>query len=184
MQNNNRIAAETKKFLFVSLESLSGDLAWQLVKEGHAVKAYIKEKSDADVYLGFIERIDEWKSYVDWADVVVFDDIDFGNIADELRKKGKYVVGGSAYTDRLEIDREFGQDELKKYGVNTLPGWHFSDYSQAIDFIKKNPDRYAFKPSGNTPSGGKGLLFLGQEEDGRDLIELLEHILLIVPKWN
>ncbi|KKU85778.1 MAG: phosphoribosylamine--glycine ligase [Candidatus Wildermuthbacteria bacterium RIFCSPHIGHO2_01_FULL_47_27] len=174
MQNNNRIAAETKKFLFVSLESLSGDLAWQLVKEGHAVKAYIKEKSDADVYLGFIERIDEWKSYVDWADVVVFDDIDFGNIADELRKKGKYVVGGSAYTDRLEIDREFGQDELKKYGVNTLPGWHFSDYSQAIDFIKKNPDRYAFKPSGNTPSGGKGLLFLGQEEDGRDLIELLE----------
>ena len=27
-----------KKFLFVSFESLSGDLAWQLKKEGHEVK--------------------------------------------------------------------------------------------------------------------------------------------------
>ena len=29
-----------KKFLFVSDESLSGDLAWQIKKEGHDVKAY------------------------------------------------------------------------------------------------------------------------------------------------
>lgn len=174
MQNGNGRLQEPKKFLFVSLESLSGDLAWQLVKEGHAVKAYIKEKSDADVYTGFVERVAEWEPYLDWADIIVFDDVEFGEVADKLRKKGKSVIGGSAYTDKLEIDREFGQEELKKYGVNTLPSWHFSDYQEAIDFIKKNPDRYVFKPSGNTPSSGKGLLFLAQEEDGRDLIELLE----------
>lgn len=163
-----------KNFLFVSLESLSGDLAWHLAKEGHAVKAYIKAKTDADVYRGFIERVDEWESFVDWADVVVFDDVEFGEAADKLRKKGKPVIGGSAYTDRLEIDREFGQAELKKHGIATLPNWNFSDYDAAIAFIRQNPDRYVFKPSGNTPSGGKGLLFLGQEEDARDLIELLE----------
>lgn len=163
-----------KKFLFVSLESLSGDLAWQLTKEGHLVKAYVKAKSDIDVYQGFIERIDEWESFVDWADIIVFDDVEFGEIAAKLRKKGKYVIGGSAYTDRLEIDREFGQSELKKYGITTLPNWHFSDCDAAIAFIKQNPDRYVFKPSGNTPSGGKGLLFIGQEEDGMDLMELLQ----------
>ncbi len=162
------------KFLFVSLESLSGDLAWTLKKEGHEVKSFIKAKSDYDVYNGFVEKIDRWEDWIEWADVIIFDDVEFGDIALRLRKKGKMVIGGSPYTDQLEIDREFGQNELKKYGVNVLPSWNFSSYDEAIEFIKNNPSRYVFKPSGNTPSGGKGLLFIGQEEDGKDLIELLE----------
>ena len=165
---------EPKKFLFVSLESLSGDLAWQLVKEGHEVKAYIKAKGDADVYNGFIEKVDNWESLKDWADVIVFDDDEFGEIAEKLRKSGKFVIGGSVYTDRLEMDRDFGQTEMKKYGVNILPQWQFTNYEEAIQFIKNNPDRYVFKPSGNTPSAGKSLLFIGQEEDGKDLLELIE----------
>ncbi|MBI2463037.1 MAG: phosphoribosylamine--glycine ligase [Candidatus Spechtbacteria bacterium] len=163
-----------RKFLFISLESLSGDLAWQLNREGHEVRAYIKAKSDADVYDGFLEKVDAWEQYKDWADVIVFDDVGFGAIADRLRKEGKLVVGGSVYTDKLEIDREFGQSEMKKYNINTLRSWQLSSYEEAIQFVKDNPSRYVFKPSGNTPSAGKGLLFLGQEEDGRDLIELLE----------
>ncbi|MCX6813188.1 MAG: phosphoribosylamine--glycine ligase [Candidatus Azambacteria bacterium] len=171
--NGKSETKELKKFLFVSLESLSGDLAWQLTKEGHQVKAYIKSKTDADVYNGFIEKVDSWESYKDWADVIVFDDVEFGDIAAKLRKNGKLVIGGSAYTDNLEMDRDFGQSEMKKYGVNILPQWQFSNYDEAIEFIEKNPERYVFKPSGNTPSAGKGLLFIGQEEDGKDLLELL-----------
>ncbi len=165
---------EPKNFLFVSLESLSGDLAWQLKKEGHEVKAYIKAKGDADVYNGFIEKVDNWEIYKNWADVIVFDDVEFGEIADKLRKNGKLVVGGSVYTDNLEMDRDFGQTEMKKYGVNVLPQWQFSNYDEAIEFIEKNPERYVLKPSGNIPSAGKGLLFIGQEEDGKDLLELLK----------
>jgi len=180
-QNGKNISAtggpasggEPKKFLFVSLESLSGDLAWQLTKEGHQVKAYIKSKTDADVYNGFIEKIDNWESHKDWADVIVFDDVEFGEIADKLRKNGKLIIGGSKYTDELEMDRDFGQSEMKKYGINILPQWQFSNYDEAVEFIEKNPERYVFKPSGNTPSAGKGLLFIGQEEDGKDLLELL-----------
>src|SRR3990167_9644641 len=165
---------ESKKFLFVSLESLSGDLAWQLIKEGHQVRAYIKDKRDADVYNGFIEKIDDWESHKDWDDIIVFDDVEFGEIADRLRKNGKLVIGGSKYTDELEMDRDFGQGEMKKCGINTLPQWQFSNYDEAVEFIEKNPERYVFKPSGNTTSAGKGLLFIGQEEDGKDLLELLK----------
>lgn len=174
IQNGNGKILEPKKFLFVSLEALSGDLAWQLKKEGHEVKAYIKSKHDADTYNGFIEKVDNWEPYKDWADIIVFDDDEFGEIADKLRRGGKLVVGGSIYTDRLEMDRDFGQTEMKKYGVNILPQWQFADYEEAIRFIKNNPDRYVFKPSGNTPSAGKSLLFIGQEEDGKDLLELIE----------
>ncbi|MDO8743434.1 MAG: phosphoribosylglycinamide synthetase C domain-containing protein [Candidatus Azambacteria bacterium] len=172
--NGQNGSIESKKFLFVSLESLSGDLAWQIVKEGHQVKVYIKDKRDADVYNGFLEKVDDWESHKDWADIIIFDDVEFGDVADKLRKNGKLVVGGSKYTDELEMDRDFGQSEMKKYGVNILPQWQFSNYDEAIEFIEKNPERYVFKPSGNTPSAGKGLLFLGQEEDGKDLLELLK----------
>lgn len=170
----NTLPDRSLNFLFISLESLSGDLAWQIKKEGHNVKAYIKAKSDADVYNGFLEKVDKWEDWADWADVIVFDDIEFGTAAEKLRKKGKLVIGGSEYTDRLEMNREFGQMEMKKYNINILPQWQFSSYDEAINFIRNNPDRYVFKPSGNTPSGGKGLLFLAEEDDSKDLLSLLE----------
>lgn len=173
--HNNHTANHKNKFLFVSLESLSGDLAWNVQKGGHQVKIYIKRPEDADVFDGFLDRVDDWKKYLDWADVVVFDDVGFGSQADSLRKAGKKVVGGSSYTDRLEEDREFGQLEMGRLGMLTLPHWDFADFKEAIAFLKSNPGRYVWKPSGNTPSELKGLLFIGKEEDGVDLLELLEH---------
>lgn len=161
------------KFLFVSHESLSGDLALQIQKEGHAVKVYIKNPDDQDVYDGILEKTNDWKSNTDWADVIVFDDVGFGSQADSLRKAGKLVVGGSAYTDKLEEDREFGQAEMKRVGMLTLPHWDFSNYEEALKFIEENPGRYVYKPSGFVPSDFKGLLFLGKEEDGKDLHEIL-----------
>lgn len=171
---NSHHFSAAKKFLFVSDESLSGDLAWAIKKEGHSVKVYISSPDDKDVYDGFLDKVDDWKKSIDWADVIVFDDIGFGRVADQLRARGKLVVGGSAYTDKLETDREFGQTEMKAAGMLTLPHWDFDNFDAAIRFIAKSPGRYVFKPSGNTPSDQKGILFLGQEDDGRDLVEILE----------
>jgi phosphoribosylamine--glycine ligase len=170
---NGNEPKKTYKFLFISWESLSGDLAWQIQKEGHEVKIYIKEKSD--VYDGLLEKVDKWKKHVDWADVVVFDDVGFGVHADALRKTGKPVIGGSVYTDRLEESREFGQEEMKRVGMLTLPHWDFNNYDEALKFLKENPGRYVYKPSGFVASDWKGLLFLGKEEDGKDLYEILSH---------
>jgi len=159
------------KFLFVGWESLSGDLAWQIKKEGHEVKVFIKDVSDE--YNGFLEKVDNWKSWLDWADIIIFDDIWFGEEADKLRKAGKFVIGGSGYTDKLEDDREFGQMEMKAAGISVLPSWNFSDYDEALKFIKDNPGRYVYKPSGNVLSDYKGLLFTGNDDDGKDLYEMI-----------
>ena len=171
--NNN---FSSQKFLFVSWESLSGDLAWQIKKEGHQVKAYIKNETDQDVFDGFIEKINSWEDYIDWADVIVFDDTGFGEIADELRKKGKLIVGGSKYTDKLEEDREFGQLEMKKAGMLVLPHWDFSNFNSAIKFLQENPGRYVFKPNYTVGTGEDfhDLLFLGEEEDGKDILEIIQ----------
>ena len=169
-----KITQNPKKFLFVSEESLSGDLAWQIQKEGHEVKAYIAAQSDKDVYDGILDKVEEWESHIDWADVIVFDDVGFGKKADDLRSKGKLIVGGSRYTDELENDREFGQKEMERVGMNILPHYDFTSFESAIEFIKQNPGRYVFKPSGNIASAQKGILFLGEDEDGKDLLQILE----------
>ncbi len=165
---------QKKKFLFVSDEGLIGDLAWEVTKEGHEVLYYIKEKAQKDVCEGFVNKTDDWQEKKDWADVIIFDDVVFGQTAETLRKQGKLVFGGSVYADKLEMDREFGQEEMKSLGINILPNWNFSDFDAAIDFIQKNPGRYVVKPSGHA-QGEKELSFVGQEEDGKDIIQVLEH---------
>lgn len=160
------------KFLFVSIDALIGDLAWEVKKEGHEAKYYIQNKDQKDVCDGFLEKCEDWKKEVPWADCVVFDDFGFGEEADRLRKEGKPVVGGSVYTDKLEMDREFGQKELDSAGISIIPRWNFTSFDEAIEFIKRNPERYVLKPSG-IAQNEKELLFVGQEEDGRDILEML-----------
>ena len=60
------------KFLFVSHEALSGDLAWKIQNEGHEVKCWIEDV--ADEYDGLLTKVGgHWKEHVDWADVIVFE---------------------------------------------------------------------------------------------------------------
>ncbi|MEM2869042.1 MAG: phosphoribosylglycinamide synthetase C domain-containing protein [Thermoplasmata archaeon] len=166
-------AKPVRKFLFVSFEGLIHDLAWQISKEGHLVKYCILDKAEKDIADGFVDKVDNWEEYVDWADVVVFDDIGFGEVADKLRAQGKPVIGGTPYTDRLEDDRNFGQDEMKAAGISILPHWDFTSFDDALKFLKENPGRYVIKPSGKAQNE-KELCYVGQDEDGKDIIEILE----------
>lgn len=164
---------DPKKFLFVTLNSLITDTAWQIKKEGHEVKLYTRDEHDKEVGNGFIEKIDDWKEFVDWADVIVFDDtLGMGPEAEKLRADGKKVIGGTAYTDRLEDERAFGQSELKKMGIPLAPSWDFESFDDAITHVKENPAKYVLKPSGEA-GGIKGLLYVGEEDDGRDLLQVL-----------
>lgn len=178
MSNGNNHKPEGKKtdsknFLFVTIDALAGDLAWQIKKEGHNVKFYTESKEDKEVADGFVEKVDDWEDEVDWADIIVFDDVlGQGKKAKRLRDKGKLVVGGTPYTDKLEDDRAFGQEELKKAGVNIIPYNDFTSFDEAIDFVKKNPGKYVLKPSGEAQNI-KGMLFIGEEDDGRDMIQVL-----------
>src|SRR5262245_11273033 len=160
-----------RKFLFVSLTGLVGDIAWQVLKEGHEVRYFIGDPEEKDIADGFVPKTDDWEKDVDWADVVVFDDtLGQGEKAVALRAKGKAVVGGTPYTDRLEDDRSFGQEELKKAGVSIIP---YGDFDEAISYVQENPNRYVIKPSG-AASNVKRRLFVGDEEDGRDVVRMLE----------
>jgi phosphoribosylamine--glycine ligase len=173
-REEGRVHVERRRFLFVSLSGLIGDIAWQIVKEGHEVRYSIDNPAERDIADGFVPKVDDWKQHVDWADVIVFDDtMGQGAIADQLRAQGKKVIGGTAYTDRLEDDRSFGQEELKKAGVNIIPYREFDSFDEAIAYVKANPSRYVIKPSGEAQNV-KRRLFVGEEEDGADVVRVLE----------
>lgn len=165
---------EKKKFLFVSDIACIGDLAYTVKQEGHKVKYFIRDKDEKDVSDGFLEKVDEWEAHKDWADIIIFDDITFGSTCEKLRKEGKIVLGGTQYTDKLELDRDFAQNEMKDAGLAVLPSWDFNSFDEAIEFVKKNPGRYVIKPNGKAQND-KVLSFVGQEEDGLDLLTILEH---------
>jgi phosphoribosylamine--glycine ligase len=164
----------TRRFLFVSLDGLIGDTAWEVAKEGHEVKYFIANAEEAEIADGFVARSTNWHDDVEWADVIVFDDVlGQGTEAQRLRQAGKLVVGGTPYTDRLEDDRAFGQQELLAAGVSIVPQRDFTDFDAAIAFVQANPHRYVIKPSGEAQNM-KGLLFVGEEEDGRDVLQVLD----------
>ena len=47
---------EKRKFLFASLSSLIGDIAWQVVKEGHEVRYYVENEKERDIADGFVPK--------------------------------------------------------------------------------------------------------------------------------
>ena len=163
------------KFLFVSYEGLIADTAWQVIKEGHGAKMWTHDPLAREIGDGFVPKTKDWRTEVEWADVVVFDDVlgGMGTMAAELRAAGKRVVGGSPYTDRLEEDRAFGQQELKAAGVAIVPQENFTSFDAAMNYVQANPNRYVLKPSGEAQNN-KRLLFVGEEDDGRDVIQVLQ----------
>lgn len=166
---------EQKNFLFVSLDALIGDTAWQVLKEGHNVKYYIENPQEKEIADGFVPKTQDWHSEVAWADVIIFDDVlGEGAKAQKLREEGKLVVGGTPYTDKLEDDRSFGQQELKKSGVSIIPNQNFSSFDDAIRFIEENPGKYVVKPS-QEAQNIKQLLYVGEEDTGKDVIQVLNH---------
>ena len=163
-----------RKFLFVSYDALISDIAWEVIKEGNEARYWIRDETSKDVADGFVPKTENWENEIAWADIIVFDDVlGMGTWAADMRKKGKLVIGGTPYTDQLEDDRTFGQEELKKHGVSILPFQEFTSFDEAISFVTSNPARYVIKPSGEAQNY-KRLLFVGEEEDGKDVIQMLE----------
>jgi phosphoribosylamine--glycine ligase len=138
--------------------------------EGNQCLYYIKEPVEKDIANGIVPKVDNWKSKIGWADVIVFEDTGYGHEADKLRKQGKKVFGGSAYTDKLEKDRTFGMEQAESVGIKIPFHQVFKTLDECNKFIKQNPARWVVK----TNSDDKNLSFVGKQPDGVDVVDFLE----------
>jgi phosphoribosylamine--glycine ligase len=119
-----------------------GDLYYRLGQAGHEVKAYIALADAQDIYGGMITTVPDWREELAWIQeageegVILFESAGMGVIQDALRATGYQVIGGSAYGDRLESERKFGQQICAEIGLQTAASHHFTDYDDALQFLK------------------------------------------------
>src|SRR5205085_1328487 len=98
------------------------------VEAGHEVRVSIADPLARGTLAGIVEQTADWRAELAWIraagddGVILFENVADarGALQDELRADGFQVVGGSAYGDRLENDRDgvemgvgayFGGDE-------------------------------------------------------------------------
>lgn len=161
------------RVLFVSGELIGGDLPYRLLEEGCDVKLYVEHPDQQDSQSGFVPKTDDWRRELDWVGktgLIVFDDVGFGAIQDELRQAGYRVYGGSLGGDRLELDREFAQTMFSSFGLDVLPTHRFEHPAEAAQHIlSAAPARWVVKQNNHDSS----LNYVGVFEDGSDVVAVL-----------
>ncbi|MEM2073590.1 MAG: hypothetical protein QXF61_09245 [Nitrososphaeria archaeon] len=118
---------------------------FRLLLEGHEVIHYNEWKQSLDpkslaygkgILTAFsnYKMVDDFISYLDWSDVIVFTDCNNGATADRLREKGYNVWGASSLGTALETERGL----YKKYGLfeNSPKEEKAKSYEEARKILK------------------------------------------------
>lgn len=144
-----------------------GDLYLELMSKGHEVRVFAGDERHKGTFAGIIEPAADWRPELAWVGrdgIIVFETVGQGDVQDELRAEGYQVIGGSAFGDRLENDREFGQTLLREAGLATADSRAFDDPRGAAEWVMRNPGRYVAKYDNSAfPT------FIGQHSAGDDL---------------
>ena len=149
----------------------------RLAVAGHAVRVSIAEPMCHDVLAGIVPRVNDWRAELKWIreagahGLILFEDAVSGDTQDALRARGYRVVGGSAFGDRLEKDRAYGQRLLANHGLKVAETHAFDNVPAALTFLGRNPRRYALKF--DTPDFGAAGTYVGQLDDARDMAAML-----------
>jgi phosphoribosylamine--glycine ligase len=158
----------------------SNDLAAMyhgFVRRGHAVRVAVEDPAYRDVHAGLLDVVDGWERELGWVreagddGIVLCETARHGELQDRLRREGFQVIGGSALGDRLEADRDFGQQVLRDAGLRTASSRRFTDFGAAAAFVRAEPGRYVLKFNGAGSARTRN--FIGEMEDGCDLLAVL-----------
>ncbi len=120
----------------------------KIQEEDNEVRVVIQNEDYKSVYKGIIEQAN-----IFWGDkdtIFIFDFSGMGSLADRLKKEGHKVFGGSKWADKLEHDRMFGLNIMKKVGIKVPETKEFNNFEHGRKFILENKNkRFVFKPSGD-----------------------------------
>jgi phosphoribosylamine--glycine ligase len=167
------------RFLGIGDSCDLGALYLQLIAAGHDVRVCTAEPLCHGTLAGLVSRSDDWRADLEWIRVVgtegflLFESVTraCGALQDALRRDGFQVIGGSAFGDRLENDRAFGQALLAEHGLATAPTFGFTRVTDGLDFIDRTPGRYVLKFDDG--AFGSSENYVGEDAAGRDVRAIL-----------
>ena len=151
--------------LILSIDPAGLSLDWCLrcSAAGHTVKLYTKGSRASHIGQGLVDKVDNWKKYMDVADLIfVSDNMELMDQMDEYLRKGYPIYGPGKRSAKLELNRMYGQEVIEEFDGPTIPSYEFKNYDQAIQFVKDNPKRYVSKPCGEEED--KSLSYVAKDE--------------------
>ena len=168
------------KFIFFTEFAEIADLAIHLQDvEGYEVAFHVENDGYRCIADGMLEHVKDWYRYLGKGYTWVFDSCSFGDLQDWLREKGEAVFGGCSEGDRLENDRQAGQDWFEEAGFDQVESHNYKDFEEAIEFVTANVGRrWILKQNGSAP---KSLSHMGKFDDGSDM---LYHLDELKKRWN
>jgi phosphoribosylamine---glycine ligase len=129
------------------------DLALRAQALGHKVRFFLRkfDPRTRPIGVGLVERVDDWRAHMDWADLVVLESN--GKYMAEMtmwQERGCKIIGGSAESAAWELDRAKGMSVFKKAGIAVPSYREFNDYTEAIQFTERRGIPFYSKPCSDT----------------------------------
>lgn len=165
------------RFRLISKHADGIGLLYRLYQEGHDVDFWTQEKRSKPTYENILPQVKSYAEGLKRSDIVFFDIVGLGFIADRLKKAGLAVYGGGRINDKLELDRIFGIKTAQAARVKVPEYGAFNSWDKAIDFVKKNKKNWVFKPADN-----KSPMFTYISEDPDDMVDMLGYFKTLWPK--
>jgi phosphoribosylamine--glycine ligase len=127
---------------------------------------------------GIIDRVNDWRDALPWVGrdgIILFENVAEmrGALQDQLRDDGYQIIGGCAFGDRLENDRNYAQKILQELGVRVCPTREFLNSRAGLAFLERDPGRYVLKFNDGVPSLNN---YVGRLSDGHDVRAILEKL--------
>ena len=160
------------RILTISPRAYLGDVYLSLRREGHEVRVFAEDPPEERAFIGMIDCVADWRAELEWVGqdgVIFFERIGRGALQDDLRAQGFRVVGGSAYGDRLEQEREFGQAVLRGAGLAIAESHSFEHPALALEWLSRHPGRHVLKHDDTSRT-----TFVGDHPLGADVAFMLQ----------
>lgn len=159
------------RFRLISKHADGIGLLYRLWQEGHDVSFWVQEKKAKPTYKGILPQVQSYGENLKKSDILFFDMVGLGFVADRLKKSGIAVYGAGRLNDKLELDRVFGIQTAEAARIKVPEYKVFNSYQKAIDFARNSKKTWVYKPNNN-----KSPMQTYVSEDKEDMISWLEYL--------
>jgi phosphoribosylamine--glycine ligase len=158
--------------------SKSGDgvpIALKLAEEGHIVKMWFKLAKAKVSLEGYKNpsRVSDPRRMLEQYDLVLCDMVGLGSLCNELADKGKLVLGGGLFNDKIELDREYGEKVISLTKAKVPATVTCSNTTQLIDHLQTVGSPQVIKPLGNKEVS---LTLVSKDPANRALVSLARQL--------
>jgi phosphoribosylamine--glycine ligase len=141
------------KILLIDAMAAFLDFALRAESQGHEVRLWMANDKTGQPYSvgdGLVEKVADWRSSMNWADLIVLsDNARYMSDLEPYRKQGYPIFGPGKEGASWELERGAGQKVLEAAGIACIPSHIFSSYTKAMEFIIGTGKRYVSKPTGD-----------------------------------